>query len=149
MTRLLLPNFLSTDATYEACVGYWRALFDELLREVGGDTSDWSPWLLRHFANGTPFARPDLPVLEARSRLLNRAVRITQHEPEKNASKGGLGVWISDYDGFDETFPEFELNFSVVLDDEVLERLKRLLREWLRPGADVHDLQQAVRDAQR
>jgi hypothetical protein len=137
MNRLLHAHYQESDEAYAACEDFWRELFRGAIADAEGDPRHWQSWLPRHFANGTPFAREDLPILEARSTSLSRAVRVHQWEATPGDQAGVLGAWVDDYNGFDDSFPRHELFLSVLLDRAVAEAAKRILTEWCRADLDL------------
>lgn len=137
MSILRHTDFLQSDDAYADCAKFWKDLLSTVIAELGDDPAEWQPWLPRRFANGTPFSREDLPILEVRSIPKNRALRVQQWEAKPSDESGVLAVWVDDYSGFDETFPECELFLSVLLDGPVAKVVKTILSEWCKPGMDL------------
>jgi hypothetical protein len=129
VVRQLFPNFLRDETEYAQAEGFWRSLWDDIMRS-SGQSSEWRvPWLQTRFSDGTPFRDGD-PMFSAICPARRLAVHVIQNEPGEDEAE--LDAYVTVFD------PEVDaiqvLVVSCVLSEETASRACELLSGWVEGG---------------
>lgn len=125
MAKLLFPDFLDQVEIYEAAEALWKAHFDALAEK---HQFAYAPFL--NAVSSTGHKRRDgNPIFNAEVKNLNRAVRIIQEAPEKPEDYF-ISAWLDTFP-IDELNPLNELVIALVLSEETLKIVTRLVEFWL------------------
>ena len=141
MTECLYPNFLDDPAEYEACEKYWQRLVTKVAA-AAAQHGEWTPWIPRHYPNGTPVERDGTPICDGRSLSLNRAFRIIQHPCSE--AQFALAAWVKTYEQEFTDLPQHELVINLSLSRKSSELAERLLTEWMAPATTFESMQSFV-----
>ena len=122
-------DFLSDPQQYAQAEAFWRDLWEQMGR-LTGQRDEWKhPWLTTTFANGVPFLDGD-PIFSAISRTRDLAVRVIQHEPERDEPE--LDYWVDEFG--DEWNKVRVLAISCALSVEVATYARDLFYAWMTEG---------------
>ena len=129
MIHALFEHFLDNDDTYRACELYWEQSVRDIEASLD-QTGEWQPWVVQHYADGTPFAdQKGNPIFDARSKRFDRAFRIVQDPPVRNDL--AISAWLKSYKEFEGDLPANELVISLILSEESAQLAHALLRHWM------------------
>ena len=125
MVQHIDEDFLEDEQQYRHAEGFWRELWERLVREAGV-TEHWqSPWL------GAPLRDGD-PIFSAVATALGRGVHIIQHEPTRDEME--LVWWVDRFgeEGVDAMIDQ--LVISCALSVEAAARAYQLISSWVSRG---------------
>ena len=139
MVRVLFSDFLKSEEEYRACEAYWVHLVEEIAESVG-QAGEWVRWIPRyHFDRVPPDDDEANPIVDARSRKLNRAFRVIQSPVSDN--KVQIGGWLAAYPQENTDLPKNELFIHLSLSEESAELAKKLLIKWMTPETTPEAMQ--------
>ncbi len=122
MAKLLFPDFLDQVEIYEAAEALWRAHFDALAEKHQFAYAPYLNVVISTGHNGNP-------IFNAEVKNLNRGVRIIQEAPEKPEDYF-ISAWLDTFP-IDELNPLNELVIALVLSEETIKIVERLIGYWL------------------
>jgi hypothetical protein len=141
MIRALYDKFLDDPNVYRACERYWNDLTSHIAESLG-QCEQWTLWIPRRWANGTPMELDGNPMFDRRNEKLDRAFRIIQHPPTNDEIQ--IAAWLNSGEG--EELPRHELVISIALSEESAQITEDLLRKWMNPETTPEDIQSFITD---
>jgi hypothetical protein len=128
----LYPNFLRDEQEYAQAEGYWRALWDNVMR-VSKQPLEWKvPWLRTTFSDGTPIHDPihdGDPMFSAICPPRRLGVHVIQNEPQ---GEEDLDAHVSVFDPEEQGIRV--LVITCVLSEQTASQARELLSTWVETG---------------
>lgn len=136
MTTYLFEGFTQSEVTHRQAETFWSSIVKAGADEAG-QHNEWHRWWPTTYGDGvTPIDQEYRPLFDVKCDRINKAIAISQIEPE--ASEVELTAWVRELgrDGVGQFAGLRELNIQLVATEATVDVARRLIVTWMNEDTD-------------